>query len=103
MTDKLRAALEQITELLEFMAADDDEAGRMAQHPLRVARAALAAAPQPAPETMAWAVVDEDGITSSFAVYPDDAFSQSKRMADLAEGRVVRVAIRVVEGGDDAA
>ena len=102
------------------------------------ARAALAAAPQPAPdretlesiiynaadayieehdrraiadallarglrlpgdETMAWAVVGEDGEVIPGSIYPTR--DEAERVCDYEGERVVRVAIRV--GGDDAA
>ena len=44
---RLVEAMEKVAFLLDFMAADDDEAGRMARHPLHIARAALAAMDTP--------------------------------------------------------
>jgi|GEM_PF-3843560 len=61
-------------------------------------RAALAAAPQPAPETMAWAVVGASGEIELVYVGHD-----RRELAEMiAEGtgrKPVRVAIRRVEGG----
>ena len=62
------------------------------------ARAALAAAPQPTPETMAWAVIGEDG-----AIDLDQLHRVRRVIEPLGPGEsIARVAIRVVEGGDDA-
>ena len=51
-----------------------------------------------ASETMAWAVVGEDGKINPHWLGPN--LAQMKVMVDEGE-RIVRVAIRVVEGGDD--
>ena len=52
-------------------------------------------------ETMAWAVVGEDGEILLNSVKKDR--SKAERYIFDASERLVRVAIRVVEGGDDAA
>lgn len=54
----------------------------------------------PAHETMAWAVIGEDGKINPHWLGPN--LDQMKVMVDEGE-RVVRVAIRVVEDSDDAA
>lgn len=54
-----------------------------------------------ASETMAWAVVGEDGEVIPGSIYPTR--DEAERVCDYEGERVVRVAIRVVEGGDDAA
>lgn len=55
----------------------------------------------PGGETMAWAVVGEDGEVIPGSIYPTR--DEAERVCDYEGERVVRVAIRVVEGGDDAA
>lgn len=55
----------------------------------------------PADETMAWAVVGEDGEVIPGSIYPTR--DEAERVCDYEGERVVRVTIRVVEGGDDAA
>ena len=55
-------------------------------------------APQPAPETMAWAVVDEDGRIDADSIAKD---AMDVRISPKPCLRVVPVMIRVVEGGDD--
>lgn len=55
----------------------------------------------PGDETMAWAVVGEDGEVIPGSIYPTR--DEAERVCDYDGERVVRVAIRVVEGGDDAA
>lgn len=141
MTDKLREALKQIA---YFYAVDHplDDPMDAVQFMMDTARAALAAAPQPAAvdresladlifdnlevdcnltdeavlkvadallarglrlpgdETMAWAVVGEDGEVIPGSIYPTR--DEAKRVCDYEGERVVRVAVRVVEGGDDA-
>ena len=62
------------------------------------ARAALAAAPQP--ETRAWAVVRGGRIVPHLTDFDKE---RTQRWANIEKGTLVRVAIRVVEGGDDAA
>ena len=52
-------------------------------------------------ETMAWAVVREDGRLSVGSVTPFQSVAENNAESD--GGEFVRVAIRVVEGGDDAA
>ena len=52
-----------------------------------------------ASETMAWAVVGEDGEVIPGSIYPTR--DEAERVCDYEGERVVRVAIRVVEGGDD--
>ena len=54
----------------------------------------------PGGETMAWAVVGEDGEVIPGSIYPTR--DEAKRVCDYEGERVVRVAVRVVEGGDDA-
>ena len=49
-------------------------------------------------ETMAWGVVDKHGNLDPHTIYPDEWMADRK--VDPGE-RLVRVAIRVVEGGDD--
>ena len=53
-----------------------------------------------ASETMAWAVVGEDGEVIPGSIYPTR--DEAERVCDYEGERVVRVTIRVVEGGDDA-
>ena len=138
MTDTLREALEWYASpaawtMEQLEGAHGDYGAR--------ARAALAAAPQPAPdretlesiiynsadayieehdrraiadallarglrlpgedETMAWAVVGEDGEVIPGSIYPTR--DEAERVCDYEGERVVPVTIRVVEGGDDAA
>ncbi len=64
----------------------------------RLSRAALAAAPQP--ETRAWAVVRGGRIVPHLTDFDKE---RTQRWANIEKGTLVRVAIRVVEGGDDAA
>ena len=142
MTDKLRAALrdervKRIVPVVRNWMQDKRDNRDMEE----VIYAALAAAPQPAPdretlesiiynsadayieehdrraiadallarglrlpggdETMAWAVVGEDGEVIPGSIYPTR--DEAERVCDYDGERVVRVAIRVVEGGDDAA
>lgn len=52
-------------------------------------------------ETMAWAVVGEDGEVIPGSIYPTR--DEAEQVCDYEGERVVRVAIRVVDGGDDAA
>ena len=52
-------------------------------------------------ETMAWAVVGEDGEVIPGSIYPTR--DEAERVCDYEGERVVPVTIRVVEGGDDAA
>lgn len=54
----------------------------------------------PGGETMAWAVVGEDGEVIPGSIYPTR--DEAERVCDYEGERVVRVTIRVVEGGDDA-
>ena len=53
----------------------------------------------PAPETMAWAVLGSDGRPMPDAIYSER--KGAHRLKPHPQARVVRVAIRVVEGGDD--
>ena len=55
----------------------------------------------PGGETMAWAVVGEDGEVIPGSIYPTR--DEAERVCDYEGERVVPVTIRVVEGGDDAA
>ena len=55
----------------------------------------------PGDETMAWAVVGEDGEVIPGSIYPTR--DEAERVCDYEGERVVPVTIRVVEGGDDAA
>ena len=52
-------------------------------------------------ETMAWAVVGEDGEVIPGSIYPTR--DEAERVCDYEGERIVQVTIRVVEGGDDAA
>ena len=54
----------------------------------------------PGEETMAWAVIDKHGRIDPHTIYPDEWMADRK--VDPGE-RIARVAIRVVEGGDDDA
>ena len=65
---------------------------------MRRLRAALAAAPQP--ETRAWAVVRGGRIVPHLTDFDKE---RTQRWANIEKGTLVRVAIREVEGGDDAA
>ena len=66
------------------------------RHGLRDGKAEVA----PADETMAWAVVGGDRIPNPDLIYGSEGAAKAHAGA---LGLVVRVAIRVVEGGDDAA
>ena len=54
-----------------------------------------------ASETMAWAVLGSDGRPMPDAIYSER--KGAHRLKPHPQARIVRVAIRIVEGGDDAA
>lgn len=98
--DKLRDALVEVLAIAESRWLRDPHDLR---HEHEVFADALLAAGWRGPdasETQAWAVVGKDGEIETDTVHPNLDHVQS----DLRAGqRIVRVAIRVIEGGDDGA